>query len=272
MPKRLLRSIKKIIKETPRLNIWATLRVNISLLPFKHAIKLPIYVYGSTYIYSLKGSVDLSGPIKSGMLRLGYRYVDLGVMSFSRNIIWIDGCIKSCGTVLFGGGCNLFVRGAHSMLELEENVQIGSGTRIFTCKFIHIGAYTQITMGCTVMDTNLHYIKDIENGIIPRSDGAINLGEHCWINAGSIITKGAVLPNYTIVARNSFVNKDYSSFGEYRILAGSPAKALNGHYQRIFNWNIERALDKQFKCENTLTVEENKGPIDEPRWSWNDYI
>lgn len=272
MPKRLFCSAKKILKETIRLNIWATLRVNISLLPFKQAIKLPIYVYGPTYIHSLKGSVDLSGPIKSGMLRLGYRYVDLGVMSFSRNVIWIDGHIKSCGTVLLGGGINLVVNNADSIIVFEENVQIGSGTKIFARNFIHIGAYSQITMGCTVMDTNMHYVKNIETGEIPRSEGNIKIGRNCWINAGSIITKGAVLPDYTIVARNSFVNKDYGSYGEYRILAGSPAKALKGHYQRIFNWNIERTLDKQFECEDTQIVQEPKGPIDEPRWSWNDYI
>lgn len=231
-----------------------------------------IYVYEPTYIYSLKGHLELSGPIQSGMLQLGFRYVDWGVMSFSRNVIWINGCLKLCGTVLCEGGINLFIQNAKSVLKLEENVQIGSGTRIFARKFIHIGAYTQITMGCTVMDTNMHYVKNIETSIIPRSEGDINIGRNCWINAASIITKGSVLSDYTIVARNSFVSKDYTSNGEYRILAGSPAKVLNGHFQRIFNWDLEKGFDKQFNCNNIQIINDSVGHIEEPRWSWKDLI
>ena len=65
-------------------------------------------------------------------------------------------------------------------------------------------SYTQITMNCTVMDTNLHYVKNIDTGVVHRSDGEIHIGEYCWINAGTVVTKGTVLPAHTIVARNKF--------------------------------------------------------------------
>ena len=81
-----------------------------------------------------------------------------------------------------------------------------------------------------------------------------------------------VLPAHTIVARNSFVNKDYSSEGEYRMLAGIPAKVHGGHVQRIFNWDMEHSYDKMFSDYKTEFVLESPGPVSEPHWSWNNMI
>lgn len=76
------------------INILTTLRVNFSLLSLKEAIKFPVYVYGKTFIYSLKGKIVFNSPIHSGMLRLGYKYVDLHPLSFTSNVLWIDVTIK----------------------------------------------------------------------------------------------------------------------------------------------------------------------------------
>lgn len=92
----------------------------------------------------------------------------------------------------------------------------------------------------------LNYMKNIDTGVIHRHDGEIRIGEYCWINAGTIVTKNTILPAHTIVARNSFVNKDYSPLGEYRIITGIPAKVHDGHVQRIFNLDIEQAYDRIF--------------------------
>lgn len=175
MIKRLLRPPYRFLRTVLKLNIIATLRVNFSLLSLREAIKFPVYVYGKTFIHSLKGKIVFNSPIHSGMLRLGFKYVDLHPLSFTSNVLWIDGTVKCCGVVLFAGGVNLLVPREEAVIEMGENVQIGSGTRLCARKAIRIGAYTQITMNCTVMDTNLHYVKNIDTGVVHRSDGEIHI-------------------------------------------------------------------------------------------------
>ena len=85
MIKRLLRPPYRFLRTVLKLNIIATLRVNFSLLSLREAIKFPVYVYGKTFIHSLKGKIVFNSPIHSGMLRLGFKYVDLHPLSFTSN-------------------------------------------------------------------------------------------------------------------------------------------------------------------------------------------
>lgn len=59
MIKRLLRPPYRFLRTVLKLNIIATLRVNFSLLSLREAIKFPVYVYGKTFIHSLKGKLYL---------------------------------------------------------------------------------------------------------------------------------------------------------------------------------------------------------------------
>lgn len=56
---------------SPQLNILSTILINFKLFPLNKAFKLPIYVYGRTKIYSLKGSVSIDAPIQRGMIKFG---------------------------------------------------------------------------------------------------------------------------------------------------------------------------------------------------------
>lgn len=120
MIKRLLRPPYRFLRTVLKLNIIATLRVNFSLLSLREAIKFPVYVYGKTFIHSLKGKIVFNSPIHSGMLRLGFKYVDLHPLSFTSNVLWIDGTVKCCGVVLFAGGVNLLVPREEAVIEMGE--------------------------------------------------------------------------------------------------------------------------------------------------------
>lgn len=42
--------------------------------------------------------------------------------------------------------------------------------------------------------TNMHFIKDIETGRIGRVTGPIVIGQRCWLNPGTVVSKNAVVP------------------------------------------------------------------------------
>lgn len=77
------------------------------------------------------------------------------------------------------------------------------------------------------MDDSQHRIKDFETGnFIGSKRKPIYIGRNCWITSRCTILPGTVLPSYTIVVASSVLNKDYSSFGEYIMIGGSPTRIL----------------------------------------------
>lgn len=61
---------------------------------------------------------------------------------------------------------------------------------------------------------------------------------------------GVKLPNYTIVASNSLVNKDFSLIEEGSIIGGSPAKYLSTGYRRVENISMEHMIHAYYDNGN----------------------
>ena len=85
------------------------------------------------------------------------------------------------------------------------------------------------------------------------------IGKNCWINAGSIVSKGAVIPDYSISARNSFLSKDYKEYGTNLFLVGSPAKPSSSKVQRIFTVEKQREYKEYFDSHDTQTLQLETG-------------
>ena len=116
---------------------------------------------------------------------------------------------------------------------------------------IKIGDYTGVAYNSCFMDSNLHFTVNIESGMVKNKAGEVIVGKYNWIACGSIIRKGTVTKEYTIVASRSLLNKDYTKQeGEFQTLAGSPAKIIGTSHKRIFSRAIEASLIQYFKTEN----------------------
>ena len=249
MIRKLLRKPYHFMKNVWRLNLVVTLYFNFKVLPFRQAIKLPFHLYGKIYIHSLRGQVCINSPhITSGMIKIGYRWWDLFPVSLLPTQIWIDGKIIFGYNVIVSGGVGLFVQHKDATLLIGNKCLLGGGTLLKSLDVLEIGDYTRITGNCTIMNSNMHYVKNIDNGIVKKPWGKIVIGKYCWINGGTVVTKGTVIPDYSIVARNSFLNKDYSTFGESNLfIVGSPAKVTSARVERIFIRANEREYDKYFR-------------------------
>jgi len=109
-----------------------------------------------------------------------------------------------------------------------------------------IGLNTRLSWECQVFDSNFHYLVD-NNGYTTKCLGEVIIGENVWIGNKVTINKGTVLPNKTIVGSGSFVNKDFSQYGEGCIVAGMPAKFIKSGYRRLFNYDKQTEVDEFFK-------------------------
>lgn len=243
---------RQLIKFFLRVSVFKTVYFNFRMLKFRDAVKLPIFIYGKVKFYSLDGEVKIDEPVRTGMIHLG-KDLDHNPVSLCPLKLNIQGSLVFHGNALISGGSTITVwKGS---IELGRNVSIGSGVQVKAYTKISIGEGSQIVALSTIMDTDVHFLKNIQTGFIKNNCSPVYIGRFCWINQGSIISKGAVIPDYTIAARNTLLNKDYSKLDQgYSVYAGSPAKVVAKNLQRIFDNGTERKYIDYFS-ENTDLVD-----------------
>jgi len=225
-------------------NLFKTIYVNFTFLPFKQAIRFPVLVYGKVKIYAHSGKMVIEDPVRSGMIHLG---MNTDKFSASRGgaLINISGKLIFKGTAQFSVDYVLNIFGECTIGKYST---IGNGVKICCWNKISIGKSSRITNESQVFDTNFHYVRNIETGRVDRRDGEIVIGDYCWIGNRTTIAKGARLPDYSLVAGNSLVNKDFiESNVKYPFLAGQPAKIVSSMRVRIFDALEEEKIDHFFK-------------------------
>ena len=246
----LKRGINKVFSNIERyfyrndFSLLKTLYINFRSLPFKQAIKLPIYIYGNVKLDSLYGDIEILGEIKRGMIRIGLpmkgAIIDTRIAHFLNN-----GKIVFKGKVDFSNGATINNRGGN--LIFENNVLIGENVRIICLYHIEIKEGARIAHESQIIDTNFHFILDNSTLMAHSPKGHIIIGKYCWVGNRTSVQKGTVLPDYTIVGSNSLLNKNYKDIPPYSLIGGMPAKFIKGGIRRVFNIHNERMLKKYFK-------------------------
>lgn len=254
-----LRRLLSTVRNIYRMNIFATILLNFRFLPFRQAALFPIIVYGKFKAHSLTGKIAISAPVKHSMIKIGYRWFDLFPIAYLPTQLWLSGNLEFAGSCIISGGCGIFVQKKTASIKFGNRCSLGAGSLIKSLDSITVGDYTCITGNCTIMDSNMHYVKNIETGLIGKPSGPIIIGGYCWINSGSIMTKGAIIPDYCIVARGSFINKSFLENGNNLFIVGSPAKIKGPKVQRIFNEDKEKELRKYFLETTSLSYDDKIG-------------
>ena len=227
-----------------KFNVWKTIYVNFAFLPYRQAIRFPIFVYGKVKIYAHSGKIVIEDRIRPGMIHLG---VNLDKFSVSRGsaLINITGILIFKGTVIFSVDYTLNIFGECTIGKYSA---FGNGVKICCWNRIYLGKCCRITLESQVFDTNFHYIRNIETGRVDRRDGVVIIGDFCWIGNRTTLAKGAQLPDFSMVSSNSLVNKNFiSSNVKYPILAGSPTQIVGSMRVRIFDRLEEEKVDRFFQ-------------------------
>ncbi len=226
-------------------NVTKTIWFNFKMLPWKQAIRFPILFYGRVKFRSLKGKVSLKGGASIGMIKIGLdQYVDTMV---PESIWTIDGVIEFNGPMKMARGSYIHVA-KNAILSIGTNrTFFGSNIRVLCWDKISIGNTVRISWDCQLYDTSFHYIESLDptKEIKPLTKPII-IGDRVWLGNRATISKGATIPDDTIVASNSVVNKDFSDMGSNCLLAGMPAVVRSRDIRRIYDLKRQAQLDKQF--------------------------
>lgn len=243
--------IKKIINRylawstVDRVNIFKTILINFMAFPLRTAFKFPILVYGPCKISSLSGKINIDeNCIRKGILKIGI--CDANRSFFSKSYLRITGTLNIHGQVVKRRGGSIFV-GEDCTLDLHDEAYIGDNVTIIVQDKITIGKSVRIANDVLIMDSDFHYVLNVNNGIVKNNHAPVVINDYCWIGGNCVIKKGVILPKGTILTGPySMVSKDYSSIPEYSIIGGCPAKLISSGFRRVNNSKSDSVIQNHY--------------------------
>ena len=245
---RLLRTIAELLK----CNLIKTVTFNFKMLPFREALRFPVFFYGKVDLRSLKGKVKIDHTVYPGMIKIGIKtkYVDTQVS----NSRWtVNGLIVFKGPLEMARGSYVLVAEGATLTLGTNKSFYGSNLKIFCFNRITIGDCVRITWECQLYDTSFHYLELVDrNNEVRPLQGEVFIGDRVWIGNRTTVSKGAYIPSDTIIASNSLVNKDFSKIESYCLLAGCPAVVKVTGVRRVYDRKYEAELDRQYEYHRTF--------------------
>lgn len=227
-------------------NPLATFYLNFRSFRFSQAWKMPVFVYGRPRFYNLSGKMVIEGRVKTGMIVFNRTRMGAPSVGSLQSEIVNQGCIIFHGCGIIGTGNKIRVA-EYATLELGYDFRISDMVNISVYSRVKIGNLCRIAHRCQVLDSNYHYVVNFKKNIVPTHTRPVEIGAGCWICNSTTVTKGAILPDYTIVASNSLVNNDLGYIGPETIIGGVPAKHIATGFRRIENEEIETHIYKFYK-------------------------
>jgi len=228
-----------------RLNLTKTIYINLRCLPFKQAIKFPIFVYGKPHFDRLYGKFVFDCEIKRGLVKINQKKLLAPCLQTTPSQLVIGGTVVVHGEVFIGTGTKLTV-GDDATLRFGKCTKIMDYCNLICYNDISFGDCTTIAHRCQIYDTNNHFIVNLSSNTVHRHTSHVHIGNYCWVCSECSLANGAIVPDHTIVASKSLVNKDMSHIPEYTIIAGIPAQVVANRLSHVFNQDIEADIMHYF--------------------------
>lgn len=215
-------------------SIW----FNFRHLPFKQAVKLPIFVCNPRI--SGKGRYIINGEIKTRMIQLGFPKISI----FRGTGINIE----NRGTIIFNGSATF---GANSGISVGNSGQFIIGDRFVNTYGMKVVCYHEIAIGEKVRigwesllcDTDLHSLKSEDGLKHAKGFGGIKIGNEVWIGSFCKIYKNSEIPRRCTVAANTLINKKIECQPYSLIYSGGGIKVkYTGFYRDIDDDKIDYTL------------------------------
>lgn len=193
-----------------RINPFKTLYFNLKYLPFKNALKFPFLIANNVILRCLDGNVSIDAPYKRGMVRIGFR--DMGIQNEKDRKTIVD--LRSGSTLVFrgkasiGGGARLYTKG---VLSIGDDFYLSLNSTIIAHDNVSIGNSVTVGWDSLIMDTDFHWVYNMETRQPYAMTSPITIHDHCWICNSCQILKGSEIPKDCIIASMSLVNKPLSA-------------------------------------------------------------
>lgn len=191
---------------------------NFYYLPFKQAIKLPIFISYRLKIRDMRGTIRID-QCKTGIIQIGLN--SFGFVVGHGEALW-----SSTADIHFQGkvriGCNPKFRLA-GVLTFEDNFEAGHDLLLICQSNIYFEQDTLLSWNVSIMDADGHVIYD-ENDRESNFPKAIRIGRHTWIGCHATILKGSTLAEESIVASHTITTKSFTQ--KHCIIAGNPGRVI----------------------------------------------
>jgi acetyltransferase-like isoleucine patch superfamily enzyme len=241
--KRIYRFAKKKIVFFFSVNWIKTIYFNYKMLPYDQAKKLPFYFYGKVKFANLSGKVIIDSSIKTAMIGFGKKF-ETTTLAKGVAKLHIEGELVFKGYVHIGNDYLLYV-GKDAYCEFGNMSGLGSDVKLICNHKIQLGQWTGVAYESQLMDSNSHPMMNTKTGEYYDMVGPIVLGDYNAISNRVSIMANTITANNCVIASNSLLNKDYSSFGEEVLLGGMPAKVLKTNFAR--DWEGEKENLKKWR-------------------------
>ena len=163
----------------------------------------------------------------------------------NRVIVADDSKLNNCefvfkgndNTVIIGSRCSIS-RSSFWISGNGNKIEIGDGTTVGNdCQFaalegttLKVGNDCMFSHNIRLRTSDSHSIVDSKGNRINYSKNIV-VGNHVWVGLESLILKGSVIADNSVVAARATVNKQFEQSG--CIIAGAPAKQI----KEDINWD-----------------------------------
>lgn len=225
-----MNSLKYYISRIP--NIPKTILFNFYYLPFKQAIKFPIFVGSRVKISSLGDRSALKiDTDKLGFVQIGVANGPHGLAVQKSYWEIHSGAKIHCeGKFITNKGIKIIVK-KNAELFLGDGTTIGPNGLIVCEKKISIGKDCMMSWNVQLIDSDGHPI--IANNECINKPKEIIIGNHVWCSENSTILKGSTICMGCVVGSHAVVAG--KNFNKNEIIVGCPAKAI----KTGVNWKRE---------------------------------
>lgn len=138
--------------------------------------------------------------------------------------------------VIIGERC--VIRGRMVVKGTAQRIEIGNRTSFVNCYLlaqmgggIEIGRACMFSRQIEIRATDAHSVIEIATGKRVNLDGPVKIGNHVWLAAGVLVSKGVTIADDVIVGAGSAVLKDITE--SHTVAAGRPAVVV----KRGVTWN-----------------------------------
>ena len=197
------------------------------LTGFCQAFKFPVIVRYNTVFRSLTGKLESPNIGKEkAILYVGFDCGEGTADRKIRSVLQIDGTIRIEKKARFGVGTRICIE-KDALWEMGSVIN-SSRFNIVCHKHIKIGHKLWAAWETSIMDTDLHPIRNVETGKLSNPHREVIIGDNVWIGTKSMVLKGSVIPSGCIIGAMSVVSKKYEK--ENTIIAGNPAQEIRSGY------------------------------------------
>lgn len=253
-PKRKANPLLRIWHFFKIVNIVNTIRVNLVCFPFTTAIKLPVFVgYRVQFIGLRRNCIRLNSAncVRTGMIELGISRTPIFATKGMYTLIRIhkDSHIEMGEKVrIFNGGSLIAALGG--VIHIGNDFTMNQRALIYASEKVSFGDHSALSWEAQVMDSDFHYIFNQNTKRINNCRKPVKIGNYSCLGNRASVMKGASLPDYSILASGSLLNRDYSAVtAKGNIFAGTPATLRSSGVYWYVNEKIEKKIRDFFSME-----------------------